>query len=191
MGASTSPTHRDRAFPGQETASPLPPTPPAQQLLLYPLLFLKSSKKDRCSLARGFPCGLFAPTSAFPSKQKAKNVLAGCCKQGAESREFLLADAFPKLHTKAKSCAAKHVGDAHVPDLLLLRLPAEVVLEEEPFARDVSRVLPILIVIQVLGNFLPDFILNRFGALLSKPDSSHHCSSPSARTSTLGPENAC
>ena len=74
------------------------------------------------------------------------------------------------------------MGDAHIPDLLLLRLPSEVMLKEEPFARDVSRVLPILIVVQVLGNFFPNFILNRFSALLSKSDSSHHCSSPSARS---------
>lgn len=74
----------------------------------------------------------------------------------------------------------RHVGDAHIPDLFLLCLPSEVMLKEEPFARDVSWVLPILIIVQVLGNFFSNFILNRFSALLSKSDSSYHCSSPSA-----------
>lgn len=55
------------------------------------------------------------------------------------------------------------------PDLLLLRLPSEVMLKEKPFAWDVSRVLPILIIVQVLGNFFPNFILNRLSALLPIP----------------------
>lgn len=71
-------------------------------------------------------------------------------------------------------------GDTHVPDLLLLRLPSEVVLKEEPLAWDVRWVLPILIVVQVLGNLLPNFFLHRLRALLSEAGSSHHCSSPAA-----------
>lgn len=163
-------TSTARAEAAQEMASPLPATPPAQQPLLYPQLVLKSSssRKGLSSLARAILCGFyFWTTLSLCFETKSDVVLAGHRKQTTEAQTFR-----PKQGAAVPSTgltlAGRDVGDAHVPDLLLLRLPSEVVLKEEPFARDVSRVLPILVVVQVLGNFFPDFILDRFSALLSK-----------------------
>lgn len=95
-----------------------------------------------------------------------------------------------QLNLPSVSLEPLPMGDAHIPDLLLLRLPSEIMLKEQPFPWDISWVLPILIVIQVLGNLLPNFILHGFSALLSKSQLSPLQQSPCEKPPP-GQKNPC
>lgn len=59
-------------------------------------------------------------------------------------------------------------SSCHPPDFLFLGLPTKVVFKEEALARDVRGILPVLIIVQVLGNFFANLVLSRFGTFLQR-----------------------